>query len=286
MLDITHLRKEFGATIALDDVSLRIRQGEMVGIIGRSGAGKSTLLRAVNRLVEPTAGSIRHDERDVTSLKGQHLRQWRRHCAMIFQQFNLVSRLDVLTNVLVGRVSYQPTIRSLLKMFTPAERALAVLTLDRVEMTPFVLQRADTLSGGQQQRVAIARALVQEPKIILADEPIASLDPRSARRVMEILRNVNQQDGITVMCNLHTLDTARAYCDRVIGMSAGRVVFDGAPDELDDATVREVYGVEGDDGDFDESVTSTAIPFPRPVHLEQPIHPDEAIPPRRHAVND
>jgi phosphonate transport system ATP-binding protein len=224
MLDIARLRKEFGATIALDDVSLQIRQGEMVGIIGRSGAGKSTLLRAVNRLVEPTSGSIRHGERDVTALKGQHLRQWRRHCAMIFQQFNLVSRLDVLTNVLVGRVSYQPTIRSLLKMFTPAERALAVLTLDRVEMTPFVLQRADTLSGGQQQRVAIARALVQEPKIILADEPIASLDPRSARRVMEILRNVNQQDGMTVMCNLHTLDTARAYCDRVIGMSAGRVV--------------------------------------------------------------
>jgi phosphonate transport system ATP-binding protein len=292
MLRIDNLHKEFGATVALHEVCLQIDQGEMVGIIGRSGAGKSTLLRAINRLVEPTSGTIRHDDRNVTALKGAALRLWRRECAMIFQQFNLVSRLDVLTNVLIGRVSYQPTIRSLLKLFTPTERALAVLTLDRVEMTPFILQRADTLSGGQQQRVAIARALMQEPKIILADEPIASLDPRNARRVMETLRNVNRQDGITVMCNLHTLDTARQYCDRVIGMSTGRVVFDGPPDALSDEVVREIYGIDGEDDDFDEAITSTAIVLSKPSQhgdgapTSHPASDAEADEPRRRAVNE
>jgi phosphonate transport system ATP-binding protein len=176
---------------------------------------------------------------------------------MVFQQFNLVARLDVLTNVLMGRLSYQPTARSLLKLFTPQERALAVTTLDRVELAPFIFQRSDTLSGGQQQRVAIARALVQEPKILLADEPIASLDPRSAVRVMEILRTINREDGITVICNLHTLDTARTYCDRLIGLREARIVFDGPPSALDRNGIREIYGEEGEE--IDESVTSTAL---------------------------
>ena len=249
--------------MAVDNVSFEVPRGQMLGIIGRSGAGKSTLLRMLNRLVDPTGGSIRCDDApgdagNVCALKGRQLHRWRQKCAMVFQQFNLVPRLDVLTNVLMGRLSYQPTVRSLLKLFTPEERALAVMTLDRVEMAPFILQRSDTLSGGQQQRVAIARALVQEPKILLADEPIASLDPRSAARVMEILRTINRDDGITVICNLHTLDTARTYCDRLIGMRLGKIVFDGRPRMLDQDGIREIYGSTGEE-DIDEGVTSTAL---------------------------
>ena len=260
MLKLENLTKAFGALTAVDNVSFDVPAGQMVGIIGRSGAGKSTLLRMINRLTEPTAGSIVNDGRDVTRLKGRELRLWRRECAMIFQQFNLVPRLDVLTNVLMGRLSYQPTVRSLLKLFTPEERALAVITLERVEMVPAILQRADQLSGGQQQRVAIARALVQEPKILLADEPIASLDPRSAARVMDILRSINRDDGITVICNLHTIDTARTYCDRIIGMRTGRVIFDGHPDTLDYERIKEIYGSTGDGEEVDENITSTTLP--------------------------
>ena len=180
---------------------------------------------------------------------------------MIFQQFNLVPRLDVLTNVLMGRLSYQPTARSLLKLFTAQERALAVVTLERVEMAMSILQRADSLSGGQQQRVAIARALVQEPRMLLADEPIASLDPRSATRVMDTLRNINREDGITVICNLHTIDTARAYCDRIIGMRMGQIVFDGLPNALSHEKIQEIYGADDQSDEFDENVTSTAMPY-------------------------
>jgi len=258
MLEVRDLDKRFGDNTALERVSLRIAEGEMVGIIGRSGAGKSTLLRSINRLSDPSAGEIRWNDHVVSGLTGNARRNWQRQCGMIFQQFNLVPRLDVLTNVLMGRLSYRNTAMTLLKLFTREDRALAIMTLERVEMAAFALQRADTLSGGQQQRVAIARALVQQPSLLLADEPIASLDPRSARRVMEILRAINQEDGITVLCNLHTLDTARQYCDRIIGMRAGRVVYDGLPDGLDMATVRSIYGAEADT-DFDEHVTSTSM---------------------------
>ncbi len=260
MLKLEGLTKTFGALAAVNDVSFEVPAGQMLGIIGRSGAGKSTLLRMINRLTEPAAGRIICGDRDVSALRGRALRLWRRECAMIFQQFNLVPRLDVLTNVLMGRLSYQPTLRSLLKLFTPEERALAVVTLERVEMAASFLQRADQLSGGQQQRVAIARALVQEPRIILADEPIASLDPRSAARVMDILRSINRDDGMTVICNLHTIDTARSYCDRVIGMRAGRVVFDGLPSALDRERINNIYAAEGADEDIDENITSTALP--------------------------
>ena len=263
MLQIRQLTKVYGSLTAVDDLTFDVPPGQMLGIIGRSGAGKSTLLRMINRLVEPTSGRIvcadaPHADGDVLALRGHDLNVWRQRCAMVFQQFNLVPRLDVLTNVLMGRLSYQPTWRSLLKLFTPQERALAVMTLDRVEMAAFILKRTDTLSGGQQQRVAIARALVQEPRLLLADEPIASLDPRSAARVMEILRTINREDGITVICNLHTLDTARAYCDRLIGLRMGRIVFDGAADALGPDVVREIYGVEGEE-ELDESVTSTTL---------------------------
>ena len=259
MLIIESLTKVFGTLRAVDNVSFEVPAGQMLGIIGRSGAGKSTLMRMINRLTDPTSGKVRYEGREVTALKGRQLRLWRRDCAMIFQQFNLIPRLDVLTNVLMGRLSYQPTPRSLLKLFTAQERALAVVTLERVEMVPWILQRADSLSGGQQQRVAIARALVQEPRTLLADEPIASLDPRSAMRVMEILCRINRDDGITVICNLHTLDTARAYCDRIIGMRTGKVVFDGAPEALGQEQIQEIYGAN-DTEEIDENITSTALP--------------------------
>jgi phosphonate transport system ATP-binding protein len=257
MLEITNLEKRFGAVAAVDRVSLTIPDGQMVGVIGRSGAGKSTLLRLINRLAEPTSGQILYAGEDVSVLRGRPLMAWRAHCAMIFQQFNLVNRLDVMTNVLLGRLNYHGFVASMLKRFTPAERAFAIRALDRLDMAQTALQRADTLSGGQQQRVAIARALMQEPKILLADEPIASLDPRNATIVMDALRTINREAGITVVCNLHTLDTARAYCDRIVGMFKGAVVFDGSPSEL--TAARAIYGVDGLDEALSESVTSTSI---------------------------
>jgi phosphonate transport system ATP-binding protein len=256
MLIIKNVSKKFSSVKAVDSVNLEIPRGQMVGIIGRSGAGKSTLLRLVNRLVEPSCGSITFCDTKVTALKGRGLHMWRAKCAMIFQQFNLIPRLDVITNVLIGRVNSRPTLPAIFKMFTPAERALALLALDRLDMTGQALQRADTLSGGQQQRVAIARALTQEPEILLADEPIASLDPRNAGRVMQALRTINKEDGITVICNLHTVDTARTYCDRIIGMVSGQIVFDDAPIQLSAEKIGQIYGVEGGDEDVDITITS------------------------------
>ena len=234
--------KRYGTKVALKDFTLTVPPGEMLGVIGRSGAGKSTLLRLTNRLIEPTSGRIRYGEVEVTRLKGAELRRWRSQAAMIFQQFNLVPRLDVLTNVLIGTLERNATAASLLKHFGATERARAVIALDRLGIADIALQRADRLSGGQQQRVAIARALVQEPRLLLADEPIASLDPHNAKEVMDALKAINKADGITIICNLHTLETARAYCDRLIGLSEGVIVFDGPPARLDAATVRAIYG--------------------------------------------
>ncbi len=256
-LTLTNVTRRFGNTTAVDRVSLDIPPGQFVGVIGRSGAGKSTLLRLINRLIDPTTGSVAHGGRDVTALRGRALREWRRDCAMIFQQFNLVERLDVLTNVLVGRLADHGFLTSMTMRFTDAERTLAIRALDRLELAPQALQRAGTLSGGQQQRVAIARALVQNPKIMLADEPIASLDPGNATRVMEALRSINRDDGITVLVNLHTLDTARNYCQRIIAMRDGRVFFDGTPRQLTDDVVRDIYGTDGL-AEFDAAITSTA----------------------------
>jgi phosphonate transport system ATP-binding protein len=265
MLRLKNLTKSFGDLNAVDNISLDIPDGQMVGIIGRSGAGKSTLLRMLNRLGDATSGDIIFGEGadaiDVNALKGKDLRVWRAHCAMIFQQFNLVPRLDVITNVLMGRIGYKSTVHTLLKMFTPAERAFAIRALDRLDVSPQALQRADTLSGGQQQRVAIARALVQEPKLLLADEPISSLDPRNAAIVMDAIAQINKEDGITVICNLHTLDTAKAYCERIIGMKHGVCVFDGPPSGLTVPMLRDLYGVGEDDEDeeFSTAITSTSI---------------------------
>ncbi len=257
MLELDKVTRRFGERVAVAEATLAIPAGQMVGIIGRSGAGKSTLLRMVNRLIDPSEGRLLFDGRDITRLTGRALHAWRASAAMIFQQFNLVPRLDVLTNVLAGRLYQIPTLRALPKLFTARERALAIQAMDRLGIADLALNRADSLSGGQQQRVAIARALMQEPRILLADEPIASLDPMNAKVVMDALRDINRRDGITVLCNLHTLDTARAYCDRIIGMSMGRIVFDGASEALDETAVRAIYGTA--DHALDEKITSTSI---------------------------
>ncbi len=270
MLELRKVTKTFGQTIAVNNVSLSFRPGEMVGIIGRSGAGKSTLLRLINRLASTGQGDIVFEGSNIGVLTGSELRAWRARCAMIFQQFNLVNRLDVLTNVLIGRIGAVGTLPVMFKHFSAQDRAAAAMALDRLDLLPQALQRADTLSGGQQQRVAIARALIQNPKLILADEPIASLDPRSARFVMEALRKINQEDRITVICNLHTLDAARAYCDRIVGMAQGRIVFDGPPDLLTRQAVQSIYGDAGDE-DVEENLTSTLAAFtPIPAVAKQP----------------
>ena len=247
MLVIENVSRRFGSKTAVKDVSFQIEPGSFVGIIGRSGAGKSTLLRLINRLIEPDQGRILFDGREVTTLRRQELRKWRAQTAMIFQQFNLVGRLDVLTNVLMGRLAAVPHWRSLLNYWNDDDKAIAISALEQFDIGSLAAQRADQLSGGQQQRVAIARALVQEPEIVLADEPIASLDPRNTRIVMDALLRINRHFGITVICNLHSLETARGYCGRLIGMAAGRVVFDGVPAKLTDAMARDLYGLEAGD---------------------------------------
>jgi len=262
MLKLSGVTRRFGDKIAVGNVTLNIAEGEMVGVIGSSGAGKSTLLRMINRLIDVSDGQIVFDKTEVSALSGQALRSWQRDCAMIFQQFNLVPRLDVLTNVMLGRLNRRSTFSSLIKHFTEDEQMMALEALERLGIAQTAVQRAGTLSGGQQQRVAIARALVQSPKVILADEPIASLDPKNAQIVMDSLRDINEDDGITVITNLHTLDTARNYCERIIGMSQGKVVFDGSPDDLTTAAAREIYGADGLKDAFSEAMTSTSIDLP------------------------
>jgi phosphonate transport system ATP-binding protein len=249
MLQIESLTKRFGDKAAVDGVSLTIPSGQMVGVIGRSGAGKSTLLRLINRLADPTSGHIRSNGRDVTRLTGRPLRAWRRNTAMIFQQFNLVGRLDVLTNVLLGRLEHRSALLTLGGSFSKADKVRAIEALERLDMAGLMGQRAETLSGGQQQRVAIARALVQDPQIILADEPIASLDPRNTQVVMDALQRINREEKITVVCNLHDLDIAQAYCGRLIGMAAGRVVFDGRPSDLTAGIASDLYGIGAAEAD-------------------------------------
>ncbi|MGJ4904044.1 phosphonate ABC transporter ATP-binding protein [Bradyrhizobium sp. HKCCYLS2058] len=247
MLVVDGLTCRFGMKAAVDNASFSVAPGSFVGVIGRSGAGKSTLLRSINRLSPVSGGRIFFRDLDVTALRGRDLRQWRARSAMIFQQFNLVGRLDVLTNVLMGRLAEIPSWRSLAQLWPAADVAMALSALEQFDMASLAAQRADQLSGGQQQRVAIARALVQNPEIILADEPIASLDPRNTKIVMDALLRINKHFGITVICNLHSLDLARSYCDRLIGMANGRVVFDDLPAALTGQIARELYDLEADE---------------------------------------
>ena len=245
-LKIKNLKKKFKDINAVNDINLEIKEGKIIGIIGRSGAGKSTLLRMINRLVDPSEGSIEFNDINITSLKGRSLRKWRSECAMIFQQFNLVERLDVLTNVLIGSLGRNYSLLNLIGIFSKEEKINALRNLDRFDLSEKALQKAGTLSGGQQQRVAIARALMQKPKILLADEPISSLDPKNAKRVMDDMMKINREDGITVICNLHSLDVAKKYCDRLIGLSDGKVVFDGAPDDLTAEISKELYDLDNE----------------------------------------
>jgi phosphonate transport system ATP-binding protein len=242
MLELHGLSKRFGDTLAVDNVSLTCGPGELVGIIGRSGAGKSTLLRMINRLTEPTEGRVSWKGEDVSRLKGSSLRGWRRRCAMIFQQFNLCPRLDVITNVLVGVIAERPLPAALVKFFPASDRARAILELDSLDMAHAALQRAGTLSGGQQQRVAIARAMLQRPELVLADEPVAALDPVNAEVVMDALARICHERGVPVIVNLHSLEIARRYCTRVVAMAAGSIVYDGPPSGLTPAVLERVYG--------------------------------------------
>lgn len=264
-MQVERLTKKFGKLTAVDTVDLDASTPQMIGIIGPSGAGKSTFLRMLNRLTPATSGKVVVDGRNILKLEGAEKRAWQRDCAMIFQQFNLVPRLDVVTNVMLGRLNRLSNVKSLLNIFGKEEIERAFASLHRLGIAEQALNRADTLSGGQQQRVAIARALTQEPKMILADEPIASLDPLSAQVVMQSLREINDRDGLPVICNLHTLDTARNYCDRVVGMRQGKVVFNGTPSELTSSVVQDIYGAEHE---IDESMTSTSIHSEQPQYAE------------------
>ncbi len=256
VLRIEKLTKRFGANVAVDSADFHIEKPAMVGIIGASGAGKSTLLRMINRLTESSEGAIRFNDRDVTHLTGRAKREWQSQCAMIFQQFNLVPRLDVVSNVLHGTLNKRSTMATLFNLYPTEDIHKAIEILDRLGIAEHAPKRAEALSGGQQQRVAIARALMQDPQIILADEPIASLDPMNAQIVMDALRRIHEEDGRMVIANLHTLDTARNYCDRVIGMRNGKIVFDGRPDQLTTGAARDIYGAGAD---FSEGATSTDI---------------------------
>lgn len=256
MLSIESLTKTFGIKTAVHEVSFDLDQSCMIGIIGRSGAGKSTLLRMINRLADATAGRVVFEGCDVTALRGAEKRRWQSRCAMIFQQFNLVPRLDVVSNVLHGTLNRCSTLATLFNLYPIGDIRRAIEILDRLDIAEQAPKRAEALSGGQQQRVAIARALMQDPRLILADEPIASLDPLNAQVVMDTLRRIHEEDDRIVIANLHTLDTARRYCDRVIGMRDGRVVFDGSPADLTATAARDIYGAGSD---FSETATSTDI---------------------------
>jgi phosphonate transport system ATP-binding protein len=256
LLQVRNVTRLFGTKAAVDAVSFDLPKPGFVGIIGRSGAGKSTLLRLMNRLTDATRGEILFEGRNVLSLDGAAKREWQSQCAMIFQQFNLVPRLNVASNVLHGLLNRRSTVATLLDFWPDDDVLKALAILDRLGIAEQAPKRAEALSGGQQQRVAIARALMQDPKVILADEPIASLDPMNAQIVMDTLRRIHDEDKRVVIANLHTLDTARRYCDRVIGMRDGRVVFDGTPDQLTTGVARDIYGA---DASFSESATSTSI---------------------------
>jgi len=229
-------------TKGLNNINLKIQKGEFVVMVGLSGAGKSTLLRSVNRLHEITEGEIIIEGESITAAKGKELRRMRRDIGMIFQSFNLVKRSTVLKNVLAGRIGYHSTLRTTLGLFPKEDVELAFQALKRVNILEKAYARADELSGGQQQRVSIARALAQEAKIILADEPVASLDPLTTKQVLNDLKKINEDFGITTIVNLHSIDLARQYATRIIGLHAGEIVFDGSVEEATDEKFAEIYG--------------------------------------------
>jgi phosphonate transport system ATP-binding protein len=247
MLQIKRLTKEYTRGVrALTEVSFDVPKGQFVAVIGLSGSGKSTLLRCLNRLIEPTSGQVLLDGADVTAANEAELRRIRRRIGMVFQHFNLVHRSSVLTNVLAGRLGYTNPAWSLLNRFPPQDVAQARKQLERVGLGDKAGQRADALSGGQQQRVGIARALMQDPDMILADEPVASLDPVLAHSIMQYLEQINKSDGVTVLCSLHFLDLVHRYADRVVALNNGQLVFDGLPKDIDDQRFKDIYGKDAE----------------------------------------
>ena len=245
-LRIHHLRKEYRAgEPVLRDVSLTVEGRGLTAIIGPSGTGKSTLVRCINRLVEPTSGEILFRGQDMVRLSGRELRAARRRIGMIFQEYNLVERLSVIENVLCGRLGYVPVWRAWLRRFPDADIARAFELLDAVGLGDLATQRADQLSGGQRQRVGIARALMQDPDLVLADEPTSSLDPKTSVEIMELIAQRAGERGIPVIVNIHNVELARRYADRIIGMSKGKIVFDGPPSALTDSHLLAIYGGEG-----------------------------------------
>jgi len=252
ILEVRGLEKSYGGAPVLKGVDLAIEQGEFVGVIGLSGSGKSTLLRCINRLIDASAGEIlvprallgetaNGASADVRKLDRRELRLLRRKIGMVFQQFNIVKRMSVIDNVLSGSLGYQPVLRGSLRIFSDEMKRRALVNLKRVGLLDHAYKRADQLSGGEQQRVAIARTLMQEPALILADEPVSSLDPKLSRVVLDILKRVCREDGITALVSLHTLELTREYADRVIGLKQGRIFFDGPARDLTDAVSDSVY---------------------------------------------
>jgi phosphonate transport system ATP-binding protein len=247
MLQVENLSKVYDdGTVALRDVSFEVPDGQFLAIIGLSGSGKSTLLRCINRLVEPTSGRILWNGVDVTTATQEDLRLIRRRIGMVFQHFNLVHRSKVITNVLAGRLGYVNPALAVVNRFPRADVAKAMAQLERVGLSEKAKARADELSGGQQQRVGIARAMMQDPQMILADEPVASLDPVLAHSIMQYLELINDEDEVTVLCSLHFLDLVHRYADRAIALNQGELVFDGAPQAIDDARFKDIYGQEAE----------------------------------------
>lgn len=257
MLDVKDLRVVYqNGNEALKSVSLTAERGEIIAVIGRSGAGKSTLLRCINGLQETTSGEVILDGQNITSMTNSQMRLARRHIGFIWQEYNLIERLPVITNVLTGRLGYNPGIGSLLGYFDRSHREIALKSLERVNLLHRASFRADRLSGGEKQRVSIARAIAQQPKILLADEPVASLDPELSVQVMGDLARVARELGVLTLINIHQVDLAREFCDRIIGIAQGVVVYDGAPDGLSEDTLHRIYR-------FDKPTSSHAqVPVP------------------------
>ena len=263
IIDIKGLNKSFGKNKVLKNIDLKVREGEMVGLIGASGSGKSTLIRIIGGLetTDSTSGHLKlfGEATQVAGKKTGNHRALRRDVGIVFQQFNLIGRLSVLTNVLIGRLAHNPSWKGMIKLFPQEERIKALEALERVNMVEYAHQRASTLSGGQQQRGAIARAMTQEAKLILADEPIASLDPASSDKVMNLLCDINEQDKVTVVVSLHQFEVAQSRCQRIVALKDGRIVYDGKASHINQADLIELYGVEEGACGLDNTFSSQMI---------------------------
>ncbi|MGL4772270.1 MAG: phosphonate ABC transporter ATP-binding protein [Clostridium sp.] len=245
LLEINNVSMEYkSGTKALSEVSFQVEEGEFISIIGPSGAGKSTLLRCINKMIDATAGELIFDNTKINSLKRKDLRGVRRKIGMIFQHYNLVNRLSVVENILHGRLGYKSTFEGIISKYTEEEKRQAFRIIEKLGLQDQAYKRCDELSGGQKQRVGIARALIQNPKLVLCDEPIASLDPNASKVIMDHLKEINRELGITCLLNLHQVEAAIKYSDKIVGINSGRVIFNGKPSELTEEKIHEIYGSE------------------------------------------